>query len=510
MSPQKPSSKVRTFNFRPHKSPPPLLHEEHLDYGCGRQLNRWPRLLHGERLFLLFVLAGFLGKGSLSLGAKAEDGAPRPNIVFVLADDLGYGDLPCYGNSITQTPHLDRFAAEGMRFTDFYAPAAVCSPSRAGILTGRSPLRCGVITAIQEGRDMHLRKSEVTIATVLKEAGYETCHVGKWHLNGKFNSPEQPQPNDHGFNYWMATQNVALPSHQNPTNFVRNGTPVGKLEGFSGPLVAREAVEWLEKRPNKSKPFFLNVWLHEPHLPIGNDPANEKPYAGLEPMRRKYLGNITQMDAAFGDLLAGLKRLGLAGNTIVFFTSDNGPETLPFGPENHGSTGGLRGAKRMIYEGGLRVPLLVRWPGHVPAGTVTSTPTVGMDIFPTFCALAGVALPQDRVFDGANLLPLLTDGKMEAERPIFLFSSSDPGGLPYAMRQGPWKILASRDFRRCELYLLSDDPHETVDRSTFKPKEVARLLPKLKMLVTEMQAEYAPWSDRDTDWDPINPNQQFH
>ena len=185
----------------------------------------------------------------------------KPNVVFVLADDLGYGDLPCYGNPIVRTPHLDRFAAEGMRFTDFYAPAAVCSPSRAGFLTGRSPLRCGVITAIQEGRDMHLRSSEVTIATVLKKAGYDTCHVGKWHLNGKFNSSDQPQPGDHGFGYWMATQNVARPSHQNPINFVRNGTPVVKLDGYSGPLVAREAVEWLEKRADKSKPFFLNIWL---------------------------------------------------------------------------------------------------------------------------------------------------------------------------------------------------------------------------------------------------------
>ena len=436
--------------------------------------------------------------------------AKRPNIVFVLVDDLGYGDLPCYGNSIARTPHLDRFAAEGMRFTDFYAPSAVCSPSRAGILTGRSPLRCGVITAIQEGRDMHLRSSEITIATMLKEAGYDTCHVGKWHLNGKFNSPDQPQPGDHGFGYWMATQNVARPSHQNPINFVRNGTPVGKLDGYSGPLVAREAVEWLEKRADKSKPFFLNVWLHEPHLPIGNDPAFESPYGDMEPMKRKYFGNVTQMDAAFGDLLAGLDKLGLTDNTIVFFTSDNGPESLPFGKENHGSTGGLRGAKRMTYEGGVRVPLLVGWPGHVPAGAVTSTPAVGMDMFPTFCALAGIALPKDRVFDGENLLPLLTGGKMEGERPIFLFSSNEPSGLHYAIRLGEWKILSSRDFRRCELYRLSDDPHETVDRSTFLPQQVARLLPMLKKTVTEMQAEYAPWKDRDTDWDLTNPNQQFH
>jgi arylsulfatase A len=208
--------------------------------------------------------------------------------------------------------------------------------------------------------------------------------------------------------------------------------------------------------------------------------------------------------------MAGLDRLGWADNTIVFFTSDNGPETLPFGPENHGSTGGLRGAKRMTYEGGVRVPLLVRWPGRIAAGSVTSAPAVGMDMFPTFCALAGIALPQDRVFDGQNLLPVLTGGKLERERPIFLFSSNEPGGLPFAMRLGEWKILASRDFRRCELYRLSNDPHETVDRSTFLPQQVARLLPMLKRTVTEMQAGYPPWADRDTDWDHVNPNRQFH
>jgi arylsulfatase A len=308
----------------------------------------------------------------------------------------------------------------------------------------------------------------------------------------------------------MATQNNALPSHKDPTTFVRNGKPLGKLDGYSGPLVAHEAAEWLASGRDKSKPFFLNVWLNEPHLPIGNDPEFESPYGDMDPMKRKYFGSVTQMDAAFGMILEALQKQGLADNTIVFFTSDNGPESLPFGPENHGSTGGLRGAKRMTYEGGVRVPFLVRWPGRIAADSVTSTPAVGMDIFPTFCTLAGIALPQDRVFDGQNLLPLLTGGKMERERPIFLFSSNEPSGLPFAMRLGEWKILASRDFRRCELYRLSNDPHETVDRSTFLPQQVARLLPMLKKTVTEMQAEYAPWKDRDTDWDLTNPNQQFH
>ena len=458
-------------------------------------------------IFRLFLSSLVLAPLAM-LHATNAPAAKKPNIVFVLADDLGYGDLPCYGNPIIRTPHLDRFAAEGMRFTDFYAPAAVCSPSRAGFLTGRSPLRCGVITAIQEGRDMHLRSSEVTIATVLKKAGYDTCHVGKWHLNGKFNSSDQPQPGDHGFGYWMATQNVARPSHQNPINFVRNGTPVVKLDGYSGPLVAREAVEWLEKRADKSKPFFLNIWLHEPHMPIANDPKFESPYGNMDPTKRKYFGNVTQMDAAFGMILDALDKQGLTNDTIVFFTSDNGPESLPFGPQNHGSTGGLRGAKRETYEGGLRVPFLVRWPGHIAAGSADGTPAVGMDLFPTLCALADVSAPSGKVYDGESLLPILTGGKSGPTRPIFLFSSIDPSGFPYAMRVGDWKIRASRDFRRYELYNLKSDPNETVNRAEFKPEQRKTLLAKLKKSVVEMSSEYPAWADRDTDWDAHDPENQ--
>lgn len=465
-------------------------------------MKTFKRRLSHVCVFFLCSLAG--------ISPQVMIAADKPNFVFVLVDDLGYGDLPCYGNPVIQTPHLDRFAGESMRFTDFDAPAAVCSPSRAGLLTGRAPLRCGVITAIQEGRDMHLRMAETTIATVLRQAGYDTCHVGKWHLNGKFNSPEQPQPGDHGFNHWLATQNVAWPNHQNPTNFVRNGKPLGELQGFSGPLVAREASEWLAKGRDPSKPFFLNVWLHEPHLPIGNDPTFEAPYGNLESAKKKYYGNVTQMDAAFGMIVEALRKQGLADNTVVFFTSDNGPETLPFGRENHGSTGGLRGAKRETYEGGLRVPFLVRWPGHIAAGSVNRTPAVGMDLFPTLCALADVPLPPGKVFDGESLVPVLTGGQSGPSRPIFLLSTIDPGGFPYAMREGPWKIRASRDFRRCELYNLENDPYETVNRAEFKPEQRKALLAALKKSVIEMSSEYPAWADRDTDWDAHDPEHQPH
>jgi arylsulfatase A len=171
-----------------------------------------------------------------------------PNVVVFLADDLGWGDLGCYGNRAIKTPNLDRFAREGVRFTQCYAACGVCSPSRSAILTGRTPYRNGVWRWIPEGSDVHLRTSEVTLAEQLKGRGYATCHVGKWHLNGQFNSPRHPQPNDHGFDYWLATQNNAAPSHKDPTNFVRNGKPTGLLKGYSALLVVDEAIGWLHHR----------------------------------------------------------------------------------------------------------------------------------------------------------------------------------------------------------------------------------------------------------------------
>ena len=187
--------------------------------------------------------------------ASAND--QRANIVVVLADDLGYGDLACYGNPVIQTPHLDQFAREGLRFTDCYAAAANCSPARTGLMTGRTPYRVGIHNWIPMFSPMHVRRSEITIATLLRDAGYATCHVGKWHLNGDFNLPSQPQPSDHGFDHWFSTQNNALPNHKNPVNFVRNGKPVGPLEGYAAPLVADEAIAWLE---NLGDPYVASAY----------------------------------------------------------------------------------------------------------------------------------------------------------------------------------------------------------------------------------------------------------
>ena len=233
----------------------------------------------------------------------------RPNILIILCDDLGYGDLSCFGHPHIRTPNLDRLAKEGVRFTDCYSAAPVCSPSRVGLLTGRNPNRAGIYDWIPRGHAMHLAADQRTIANLLRDAGYDTGLFGKWHCNGLFNNPQQPQPNDHGFDHWYATQNNAAPSHQNPTNFVRNGVNVGPQVGFSCQLVAQEASQWISNRSDPSKPFFGLVCFHEPHEPVASPPETVKRYTGVASNadQAQYFANVENMDSAVGDLMKTLQ-----------------------------------------------------------------------------------------------------------------------------------------------------------------------------------------------------------
>ncbi|MEI7701573.1 MAG: sulfatase-like hydrolase/transferase, partial [Planctomycetia bacterium] len=299
------------------------------------------------KLLSVLGLAAILSQVSLAGSAGAVESSAAPNLIVFLADDLGYGDLGCYGHPVIKTPHLDKFAAQGMRMTQCYSASAVCSPSRSAILTGRTPHRNGVFTWIAEGAPLYLRTTELTLPTLLKRSGYETCHVGKWHLNGQFNKAAQPQPGDHGYDWWMATQNNAAPSHRNPENFVRNGQAVGPLDGYSAPLVVTEAVRWLKQERDQSKPFFLTVWTHEPHYPIKSAPEYRALYPEIQDdVQREHHANVTQMDDAFGQLMAALEESQLAETTLVIFTSDNGPEGDGVTTPGRGSAGGLRGRKR--------------------------------------------------------------------------------------------------------------------------------------------------------------------
>jgi arylsulfatase len=443
-----------------------------------------------------------LGLASLSLPGCA--GMPgrirsdkRPNIVIALCDDLGYGDLGCYGHPHIKTANLDALAAEGMRLTDCYAAAPVCSPARAGMLTGRTPYRCGVYDWIPPGNAMHLRSSEQTVATLLRDSGYATCHVGKWHCNGKFNSDAQPQPGDHGFDHWFSTQNNAHPTHQDPDNFVRNGQPVGKLEGNSSTLIAQEAVDWLTSTWDRSQPFCLFVWFHAPHEPIATDRKFMDPYEGHK--EAIYYGNVTQMDHSFGRLMGTLDEMDLRDETFVMFTSDNGPETLNRYRSAHrsfGSPGPLRGMKLHLYEGGIRVPGIIRWPGKTRPGTICHEPVNGTDVLPTLCELAGVRVPSDRPIDGTSILPVLAGKKPARDVPLYWrYDRALSKPFTVAMRQGDWKVLADNAMTRFELYNLKDDIAEKRDLARREPQRLESMKKVLAKLHAEIDAEGPEWPD---------------
>ncbi len=433
---------------------------------------------------------------SLALGFAVPcfaDAPARPNIVILLCDDLGYGDLSCFAHPAIRSPNLDKLAGEGVKLTHCYSAAPVCSPSRAGLMTGRNPNRLGIRDWIPPNTGIFLRPGEVTIAQLLKDAGYRTCHVGKWHLNSRTDGTERT-PGEAGFDHWFYTQNNASPSHLNPTNFVRNGKPAGKLEGPSSHIIVAEAMQFLDD--NKGKPFFLNVWFHEPHEPV----AAAEDFLKLYPKetnldRQHYYGDVSQMDAAVGKLMKYLDDHGLRDNTFVFFTSDNGPETLnryKTANRSYGSPGPLRGMKLHITEAGYRVPGIVRWPDHARPGTESTEPVCNTDLLPTVCAITGARLPTERVLDGANMTPLFEGKPVQRPHPLYWqydYAISKPWVV--SIREGPWKLLANAELDKFELYNLVEDVGEARNLAEKHPERVKQLAAEMKRLHAEINAEGA-------------------
>jgi arylsulfatase A len=454
-----------------------------------------------------------------------------PNVILILADDLGYNDLSRYrpladsqADTLpqAQTPQLDQLGGEGMTFTQFYAGAAVCSPSRAALLTGRNCTRAGIYNWIPPNQPMHLRSEEVTLAEMLKPLGYQTGHFGKWHLTAE--GMGQPLPNDQGFDYSFFAYNNANPSHKDPENYFRNGEPVGQLEGYACQLVMDEALAWLERRV-PTEPFYLNVWFNEPHVKL----AAPDSLTARHDFKPQYYGAIENLDLAVGRLLRYLEEQGLAGETLVVFTSDNGSQELY-------SNDPLRGEKCLNFEGGLRVPLMVRWPGRIPAGVISDQPGGFPDVLPTLASLTGAALPADRKLDGTDLSPVWR-GEQEAltqRSPIFFYRYfHDPILM---LREGDWVLLgyeqppypyaehydikelallkpdpAKPDWsmwgfqaahmayleqqqpQHFELYDLASDPQQRQDLSANEPARVARMKIKMRQLREEMVQEGGNW-----------------
>ncbi len=448
----------------------------------------------------------------LSLAAATLVAAP-PNIVLMMADDLGAGDLSCYGSPQLQTPHLDQLAADGARFTDFYAASAVCSPSRGALLTGRFSVRAGIYSWIHASQKMHLHEKEITIAELLKEAGYATAHAGKWHLGYDLETGSGPGPNpgDHGFDHWLATGNNAAPSHANPKNFVRNGQALGEIGGYSCQIVADEAIQWLESGRDPAKPFFLNVWFHEPHQRVAApEELNQRHQDTSLPA---YYGCIENMDQAAGRLLAKLEAMGVAKDTLVIFTSDNGSYRA-----DRANNRNLKGRKTSLWEGGIRVVSIFRWPGVVQPGSAPAQPAGLVDILPTLCEAAGIDPPAGRTLDGTSLLPLFRGQAFERAKPLYWFYN--PSRPVCVIRDGDYCLIADPEidlprqnmFKEAfigdikktalinhRLFNLRDDPGQENDLSEAQPERLRKMVAAMETLHRDVMEEAIDW--REFSWD---------
>lgn len=479
--------------------------------------------------------AGCAGFGSRRAPSSAQSAhSARPNVVVFLADDLGYGDLGCYGHPFMKTPNLDEFARQGIRFTDCYSAAPICSPARAGLLTGRCPYRTGVYHLA--GDDVHLRSAEKTIAELLHDAGYTTCFLGKWHL-GSFDG-RHPTPGHQGFDHWFATEVNGFGGPQNPANFVRNGKQVGPTKGWYCDVVVDEAVNWLSKR-RSDRPFFLEICTHEPHTPL-DPPAHYKdmydtpevrvledkiaygrvpryPFDNTLAEKRYYYGTVTQLDAAFGTLVDALEEMSLAENTLIIFTSDNGPE-YPGGSTRvdplrklcAGTPGQLRGMKRHLYEGGIRVPGIIRWPKRIKGRQVCSEPISSVDLLPTLCELCDAHLPTDRTLDGISITPLFEGGTLERTRPL-CWNINFTGVPNMAMRMGDEVLLGFAEeptagqrimewikttkMARFELYNLRTDVSQKIDLASRKSEHLDSLIALMNELWSELRSQGPIWQD---------------
>jgi arylsulfatase A-like enzyme len=457
--------------------------------------------------------------------ARASAVVP-PNVVLILADDLGYGDLGCYGSKTIVTPRLDRMAREGMRFTDFYVAAPFCSPSRAALLTGRLPVRCGVPYVLFPTEHTGLPPGEVTLAELLKPAGYATACVGKWHLGWR----RELRPQRQGFDEYFGLLHtndaelwaVGAPFHQlgmmEPLS-LRDGDRVLEAPLDQGQLTRRYTERALDFiRRHEHRPFFLYLAHTMPHIPQYASPE----FAGTS-KDGLYGDAVEELDWSTGRILDELAARGIAGRTLVLFTSDNGASPRPPKPNSNarfpgrsfgGSNGPLRGGKGVTYEGGIRVPCIAWWPGSIPAGRTEAAPASALDLFPTLARLCGAVAPADRRLDGADISPRL-QGKPSSPGPRPLFHYF--GVQLQAVREGPWKLfvpiresprvrvpslwfehqagLFERQHRLWPepvLYELARDVGEQIDVAAAHPEVVARLLDKARRFDEELQEHIAP------------------
>ncbi|WP_372649173.1 sulfatase [Draconibacterium sp.] len=454
--------------------------------------------MHKTKILLLFL--------TLSIGVSGFVKAQKTNVIMLMADDLGWGDVGFNGNEKIITPHLDNMAEAGIRFTNFYAAAPLCSPTRASCLTGRAPFRQGIFAAHTGA----MRHAETTIAEVLKKKGYATGFFGKWHLGwveaDKLESRGHYSPPwHHGFEEVFATKS-AVPTWDPtvyPDNwsgfgkgengkwggsiYVHNGVPeTENLDGDDSRIIMDRAIPFIEKSINEEKPFLATIWFHTPHEPVVAGPEYLAKYPGLPEEQKHLYGCITAMDEQIGRLKAFLKEKGVAENTILLFCSDNGPAD-PQAKAGIASAGPFRGHKHQMWEGGLRVPSVIEWPGNIEAGQTSDFTACTSDYFPTILEMLNIPVPDKVPLDGISILPVLRGKEMERTIPFaagFLRHYRDIE--TYAFIDGQYKICIPDKGDEMMLFDLEADPEESNDLAQEKPE----LFEKLKAGLEKVKASW--------------------
>lgn len=438
--------------------------------------------------------------------AAGEVAGSKPNLLFIFADDWGWGDLSCHGHPYVKTPHIDRLAREGTDFHRFTVASGVCSPSRTAVMTGHFPARYNidghfawVPSNAKRNMPDWLSPAAPSLPRMLQSAGYATAHFGKWHLSNNM-IPDSPLPSAYGYDQYGAFNCAGeqMPFHED----------------------AKHAIGFIEQSHQAGKPFFVNLWLHEPHTPFHTVPKYRWRFRDLEERDNIYASVLSHADDRVGELLAALDRLQLTENTLVIFSSDNGParasrptelglmhDTATGAGYNiaaaRGTTGGRRGYKAALLEGGIGVPFIARWPGKVAAGKIDKTSMISaVDLLPTFCELAGANYPQSYVPDGISQVSALT-GSIQSGRSKPLFWKMNTAWPPrktqpdhwvsYAIVHENWKLVANRDLNHVELFDLVKDPLEKVDLSEEQAAVVGALLDRIRRWQAELPS--APTGD---------------
>ncbi|MAJ56291.1 MAG: hypothetical protein CBC67_09455 [Gammaproteobacteria bacterium TMED107] len=414
--------------------------------------------------------------------ASAQE--PPPNFVVIMADDLGYGDLGVYGSTLIKTPNLDRLALNGARLDSFYSSANVCTAARGGLLTGRYPIRLDLVADVaRPTNDIHLAFEEITIAEALKPLGYRSALYGKWHLGSRLEWSPMNQGFDEFFGVLHSNDMTPLELYRGEQMIENPVDQTTLTERYT-----REAVRFIAE--NRDNPFFLYIPHSFPHVPLFVSPRFDgRSDAGL------YGDVVETIDWSTGEILAALEEYGLSDNTLVVFTSDNGPWF-------EGSSGIYRDRKGSSWEGGQRVPFLARWPDRIPAGTVSSEPAMNIDLYPTLISLAGGRLPDDRPIDGKDMLPLLTGSNASPHEVLFLFNRDRIVGV----RSGQWKLVVETRYRATLnsfehstyygpdglLFDLKNDPGETYSFTREYPEVVQQLRKHLRNAREELLPAVLP------------------